>query len=51
MAGKQSATGRECPLNRSSLKEIDRAAMGRNYEDMIMSNKAILKGGRKIIWA
>lgn len=31
--------------------EIDRRAMGRDYEDMILSNKAILKGGRKIVWA
>lgn len=34
-----------------SFKEIDTAAMGRNYEDMIMSGRAILRGGRKVQWA
>lgn len=33
------------------FSEIDRAAMGRNYEDMILSNKAILKGGKRVMWA
>jgi hypothetical protein len=30
--------------------QINMAAMGRNYEDMILSNKAILKDGRKVTW-
>lgn len=33
------------------FKDLDTAAMGRNYEDMIMSGKAILRGGKKVQWA
>lgn len=30
--------------------DIDRAAMGRDYEDLILSNKAILKDKRRVTW-
>lgn len=30
--------------------DIDMVAMGRNYEDMIMSNRAILKDKRRVTW-
>lgn len=33
------------------FKDMDTSAMGRNYEDLIMSNKAILRDGRRVQWA
>jgi hypothetical protein len=43
-------SGWEKVSQQPKFSELDRAAMGRNYEDMILDHKGILKGGRKIIW-
>jgi hypothetical protein len=49
--GKQPDRGWERVSAQPKFADIDTAAMGRNYEDMILDGKAILKSGRKVVWA
>jgi hypothetical protein len=49
-AGKPAERGWEKISAQPKPSQINYSAMGRSPEDMIMSNKAILKDGRKVTW-
>ncbi len=49
-AGKPAERGWEKISAQPKPSQINYGAMGRSPEDMIMSNKAILKDGRKVTW-
>lgn len=48
---KPSERGWETIARQPTAGQIDYRAMGRNADDMILANKAILKDGRKVQWA
>lgn len=48
--GKTPERGFEKVSAQPKASQIDYAAMGRGADDMLLDRKAILKGGRKVIW-
>ena len=50
-SGGRQEQGWERVMVQPKASQLDYAAMGRNAEDMIMSGKAILKGGKKVQWS